>query len=168
MCIRDRYYGVPDILINNAGVGIFKPFLETDHDDFTKLIDVNLRGPFLLDKVILPDMIERKSGVILNILSVAVNSTFLNSSVYSASKAALQTMSRILREEVRQYGIKIIDLLPGATISGMWSDEDIANNGLRMMKPIDIAIAIKNTLELSYLGNLMIEEIIIKPQLGDL
>ncbi len=165
--IKD-YYGVPDILINNAGVGIFKPFLDTDYEDFTKIIDVNLKGPFLTEKAILPDMIERKSGVIMNILSVAVNSTFLNSSVYSASKAGLLTMDRILREEVRKYGIKIIDMLPGATISGIWSDEDIAINGFRMMKPIDMALAIKNTLELSYLGNLMVEEIIIKPQLGDL
>ena len=160
--------GILDILINNAGIGIFKSFLETNEEDFNKTIDINLRGPFLTQRAVLPEMIKHKSGTIMNILSVAVNSRFLNSSVYSASKSALFMMDRIIREEVRQYGIKIIDVLPGATISRMWTDREIETNGFRMMKPEDIAISIKQILELNSSGNLMTEEIVIKPQMGDL
>lgn len=165
--IEDMTGGV-DVLINNAGIGVFSSLLDSSEHDFDRTIAVNMKGAYLCNKAVLPRMIARGTGMIINILSVAAESKFTNSSIYAASKAGLRIMSRILREEVRSYGVRIIDILPGATNTDIWDDESRNKFGHRMMSPLDVAKAIKGVIELNTEGNLITEELIIRPIEGDL
>jgi len=163
--IREKY-GSIDVLINNAGVTVFKSFMETKTIDYDTVIDTNLRGSFLCMKNVLGQMIKNKSGHIINILSVAANTAFENSSVYAASKSGLLAMSNGIREEVRRYNIKISNMLPGATETPMWDSKSRQRYKNRMMTANDIA---KIALEIfQQPRKVLIEEIIIRPVKGDL
>ncbi len=158
--------GAVDILINNAGIGIFAPFAELSSDDVETMLRTNLHGAIACTQVVLPSMQERASGVVVNINSVAAVKTFTGASVYAASKAGLLAMSRVLREEVRKDGIKVIDLLIGATATDIWSAESRNEFEARMMQPDDIADALLATLRLP--PRTMPEELVLRPQQGDL
>ncbi len=163
--IREKY-GQIDLLINNAGVTVFKSFLETKTLDFDSVMDTNLRGAFLCIKSVLPQMIKSKKGQIINILSTAANTSFENSTVYAASKAGLLAMSNCLREEVRRYNIKISNILPGAVETAMWESKSRQRYKNRMMSPNDIA-----KITLSIAGQprkVLIEDIIVRPIKGDI
>ncbi|MFH1049869.1 MAG: SDR family oxidoreductase [bacterium] len=157
-----------DILINNAGTGKFAPFVDLTVDDMNNMLDTNFKGLFILTKHVLPGMLERKSGVIINILSVVLKKIFVGSSIYAASKAAILAMDRSLREEVRGDGIKIIDVFPGATETEIWTERQREKHGARMMQPEDVADAIVNVINLALNDRLMVEEIVLRPQGGDL
>ena len=163
--IRGKY-GTIDVLINNAGSTVFKSFLDTATKDFDNVIDANLKGPFLCMKAVLPQMIKRKTGFIINILSVAANTTFENSSVYSASKAGLQAMATCIRKEVRMHNIKICNIYPGAVETDMWDSKSRQQFRNRMMSPADIGevtFDVYNKPE-----RLMIEDLVVRPVRGDL
>lgn len=160
--------GPVEILVNNAGIGTFKPFTEITLDEFDEMNRVNYRGVFSTIKQVLPNMIDNNSGVIINILSGAVLKPFRNSSCYAASKAAVLAMSRNIREEVRSLGIKIIDILPGATETDIWSDEPRKKYRDRMMQPEDVAEVVFHTILQAQNSRYMVEEINMKPQWGDL
>jgi short-subunit dehydrogenase len=160
--------GKIDFLINDAGIGKFAPFTELSAGDMNNMFDVNFKGLFLLTKLTLPKMIEQKSGVIINILSVVLKKVFTGSSLYAASKAAVLAMDRSLREEVRSQGIKIIDVFPGATETEIWTEKQRERYASKMMQPKDVADAIIKIIELASNNRLMIEEIVLRPQGGDL
>ncbi len=163
--IRERY-GTIDILINNAGATVFKAFLDTKTSDYSNVIDTNLKGPFLCMKAVLPQMIKKKNGTIINILSVAANTAFENSAVYAASKAGLLAMSNCLRTEVRRYGIRITNILPGAVDTAMWESKARNRYRHRMMTPSDIA-------DITYEAcnkpkRVVIEDLVVRPIKGDI
>lgn len=160
--------GKVDVLINNAGIGIFKNFTDITIEDFDRTIAVNLRGSFLCSKAVLPDMIDRSSGTIINILSGAAIKAYPYSSVYAASKAAVLAMGNTLREEVRKFGVKVVNILPGATVTDIWDAESLANFSQVMMKPEDIADAVSAIVKLSDNKRMMLENILLKPQNGDI
>ncbi len=164
----EKNIGDVDILINNAGVAKFKPIDELSVNDFDDMMGINLRGAFLCIGTVLPKMIEKGKGIILNIISVAAVKIFTGSSIYSASKAGLLAMSRSMREDLRSKGIKVIDILPGATETELWSSKSREKYGKRMIKPSELADVIVDILEKSVKNKLMIEEVVIRPQLGDL
>lgn len=163
--IREKY-GRIDALINNAGFTVFKSFLETKTFDYDNVIDTNLRGSFLCMKFVIPQMIKNKNGHIINILSVAANTVFENSSVYAASKAGLLAMSNCVREEVRRYNIKITNVLPGAVETAMWDSKSRQRYKSRMMTPTDIAKIVLDIYKQP--RKVMIEDIIIRPVKGDI
>lgn len=159
-------YGTIDVLINNAGATVFKSFLDTETKDYDNVIDTNLKGPFLCMKAVLPQMIRKKTGSIINILSVAANTTFENSSVYSASKAGMQAMASCIRKEVRKHNIKICNIYPGAVETDMWDIKARQQFRNRMMTPADIgdiAFDVYNKPE-----RLMVEDLVVRPVKGDL
>ncbi len=158
----------PDILINNSGIGIFKSFVNTGIEDFDLMTNVNYRGAFLCTKSVINDMLEKQNGFIVNILSVACLDRFANSSAYAGSKSALLSMSRVLREEVRKDNIKVLDVFPGATATPIWNPKVLEKHSTKMMATTDIAIAIISAIENSINNNMMIEELILKPQQGNL
>jgi len=160
--------GPIDILINNAGIGKFAPLIDLAVEDMNNMLDTNFKGLFMLTKNVLPEMIEKKSGIILNILSVVLKKVFTGSSLYAASKAAVLAMDRSLREEVRKNGIKIIDVFPGATETDIWTEHQKEKYGPKMMQPEDVADAIFEVLHLAMNNRLMVEEIVLRPQDGDL
>ncbi len=160
--------GYPDVLINNAGVFKANSFLKTSYEEFKSMVDTNLCGAFVATKCVLPKMIEKKDGLIINISSVTAEKTFPYCAAYSASKSGLLAMMRSLREEVRQYGIKVVNISPGATATELWGNK-LDENREKMSMPNDIAKLVMYVLEMSRLSpQSMIEEITIRPQLGDL
>jgi len=160
--------GCPDFLINNAGIAKFNPIYKASWEEVETLISVNFKGIFNCTKAVLNDMLERKNGVIINISSVAAVEIFNNSAAYSASKAAALTFSRTLRQECRKEGIKIIDVILGATETDIWRKEVRIANAERMMKPSDVADAVVAVAELSLNPRMMLEEVSVRPQLGNL
>jgi short-subunit dehydrogenase len=106
-------YGKIDVLINNAGVGMRKPFVETELDTIEAMIRVNFLGAAYCTHAVLPSMIARKSGHIVNISSGAGKIGTLNMSAYCASKFALNGWSESLYYELRPLGIKVSIVCPG-------------------------------------------------------
>ncbi len=154
-----------DCLVNNAGISSFKKAEENSLKEIKDIINTNLIGSINCIKAVLPQMIERKRGTIINIISVTVDKVLTNSSAYSASKAGLHAYAKVLREEVRKYNIKVINIIPGATKTAIWPDKVLEKYSDRMMNPEDIARLIVS----SYLQDKFVtEEIILRPIGGDL
>ncbi len=158
--------GPLDVLINCAGVTYFKDFSSTTVEQFDEVIATNLRGLFLSTKAVLPGMLERGSGLIMNVLSYAAKAVYAGSSVYAASKAGGEAMMNVLRAETRDKGIKIINVYPGAVFTPIWHPKHREKYGHQMMKPAEIA---KVMFELSCQpASMVIEDVVIRPQVGDL
>lgn len=102
-----------DILINNAGAGITGALEEIPMDEIKKNFDTNLFGPIAVMKAVLPYMRKQKSGLIINITSIAGYMGLPYRSVYSASKGALELITEALRMEVKEFGIQITNVAPG-------------------------------------------------------
>jgi len=153
-------------LINNAGITSFKSAEENSIKEIDEVINTNLLGSIYTTKAVLPHFKKIGGGTIINVLSIVTGKTFTNSSVYTASKMGLLGYSRVLREEVRKYNIRVINVLPGATETPIWTREMREENSERMMNPESIARLIVSTFLQS--DNLVAEEIIIRPLQGDL
>jgi len=131
--------GPVSILINNAGVMSLKPFVETSIEEWDWVHDVNVKGPFLLSKKVVPDMMERTEGVILNISSIWGTKGGPNRSAYISSKHAVIGLSKALGEELKPYGIRVNAICPGPVNTKMTDDlgPDINKEG--WLEPIDLA-----------------------------
>ena len=160
--------GVPDVLINNAGVAKFGPLMSFSDEKFDDVVSTNFKGVFLITKAVVSAMIENGGGMILFINSVSSNTPFANSSIYAASKAATLLMSQCLRMEVRDKNIKVVNVIPGATNTEIWRDDIRKLHGDRMMDPSDVAEVVFSSVELCLRDKLVIEEIVVRPKLGDL
>lgn len=158
--------GRVDVLINNAGNTSFHSFENTSLKEFDKIIGVNLRASFLCIKEVLPSMISRKDGCIINIASVVATKIFKNSSAYSAAKAGLVAMLRVLREEVRHNNIKVITIFPGATSTKIWGNK-LNKLSNKMMDAKSVAETVLSIYRLK-LKDAYVEELIIRPISGDL
>ncbi|MBU0558024.1 MAG: SDR family oxidoreductase [Bacteroidetes bacterium] len=153
-------------LINNAGLTSFKNATENSYKEIDDIIDTNLKGAIYTIQSTINGMIKRKEGKIFNILSVAAKKIFINSSVYSASKAGLLAYSNVLREELRFNGISITNVLPGATKTPIWQGEALSKFSSRMMSPDDLAEVIFSLYKVK--GSAIPEEITFRPIKGDL
>ena len=104
-----------DLLVNNAGLAAgASPFDESDVEDFERMIDTNVKGLLYITKLIVPGMIERQKGHIVNISSVAGIEVYPNGSVYCASKHAVNAITKGLRIDLVKHGIKVSSISPGA------------------------------------------------------
>lgn len=155
-----------DCLINNAGLTSFKYAADNSIQEINDIINTNLLGAIYCIKAVLPHFISNGGGTIINILSVVVNKVFTNSTAYSASKMGLKGYSDSLREEVRKHNIRIINIIPGATETPMWSQDVRKEKSELMMSSEDVARAIVS----SYFqkDNVVVEEILLRPVTGDL
>jgi len=119
--IRDveAAFGGVDILVNCAGVTQNVPLALIDEDDFDRVMDVNVKGTFLMSKSVLRGMIRRKAGVILNIGSLAGVRSIEAPIHYCASKAAIVGLTRAMAKEVARHGIRVLSLAPGLLEDGM-------------------------------------------------
>ena len=155
-----------DCLINSAGITLFKLAAENSINEIDDIIHTNLLGPIYSIKSVLPSMIKQNGGTIINILSAVTKKVFIQSSAYSASKHGLIGYTNSLREEVRKHNVRIINVIPGATQTPMWTSEMREKYGDRMMTAEEIA----QVIVWLYLqkGNLVTEEIVLRPILGDL
>lgn len=102
-----------DILINNAGVGITGPVEETPDNEILKAFDTNVLGPIRVMKAVLPQMRAQKSGLVINITSIAGYMGLPYRGIYSATKSALEITTEAMRMEVLQFGIEMANVAPG-------------------------------------------------------
>jgi NAD(P)-dependent dehydrogenase (short-subunit alcohol dehydrogenase family) len=114
----DAFGGI-DILVNNAGVDVGKPLLETSEAEWDWIVDTNLKGHWLCAIAVVPHMIERGGGAIVNTASVLAMSSLPNSGVYSASKAGILGLTRSMAIEWGPLGIRVNCILPGSTDTDM-------------------------------------------------
>jgi NAD(P)-dependent dehydrogenase (short-subunit alcohol dehydrogenase family) len=113
-----RRYGRLDILVNNAGIAPFKPIEELSVEEFSRVLAVNLQGPWLCAKYALPEL-KRQRGVILNITSTSghYGGATSGGSAYDASKGGLQQLTYSLAAEFGRYGIRVNAIAPGTIIT---------------------------------------------------
>ena len=107
--------GPVDARVNNAGWDQLSPFLDTDEDLWDRIIDINLRGPIRMTKAVLPGMVERRGGRVVNISSDAGRVGSTGEAVYSACKAGIIGFSKTVAREVARYGITVNSICPGPT-----------------------------------------------------
>ena len=103
-----------DVLVNNAGVGTLRPLLELTPDDWKRMVDVNFNALFYVTRALLPGMVERKSGFIVNIGSLAGRNTFVGGACYAATKHAVVGFSESLMLEVRDANVRVAVIMPGS------------------------------------------------------
>lgn len=127
-----------DILVNNAGVAFDKKLVVTSEDEWNQTIDTNLKGAFLFTKAVLPHMIERNSGSIVNVNSGAGKAGFSDLSSYCASKFGLAGLAESLALEVAAYNIRVMTIFLGQVATKMWQDYDYnyyEKNKNKMLSP---------------------------------
>jgi short-subunit dehydrogenase len=129
-----------ELLVNNAGIAVVKPFTEITSIEWEQTIGVNLTAPFLLTQRFAPRMAPGSS--IVNILSVAAKTAFPNWSAYCMSKFALEGFSRCVREELRDRKIRVINVYPAATDTDIWSQVEGQWPRERMMSAAQVADAV--------------------------
>ena len=154
-----------EIIVNNAGIGVFDRIQDMSLEDWDMQINTNLRGSFLITQLFVPFLIKKKSGKILFMNSVAGLSPFPFSSAYVASKYGLRGFSSSLREELREYNIKVISVHPGAVDTPLWDKTESNFPRDEMMSAKDVSnMAVSAILAPN---NVVCEEIVIRRTAGD-
>ncbi|MHA4846356.1 3-ketoacyl-ACP reductase [Flavitalea antarctica] len=129
-----------DILINNAGTGTFGKFMDLEPEIWEQQIKINVFGVYYTTRAVLPSMIERQTGDIVNISSTAGKSGAANTSAYSASKFAVFGLSESLMQEVRKHNIRVTALAPSTVVTDLaYSADLIKGDPDRVMHPEDFA-----------------------------
>ena len=118
-----RLFGTVDIVCNNAGTELLKPVTETSEDEWNKVIDVNLKGPFLLSKSVLPHMTRKKRGVIVNTASQLGVVGAEGFAAYCASKGGLVLLTKAMALEYAKHGVRVNCICPGAIETPMLDRE---------------------------------------------
>ena len=130
-------FGGLDVLVNNAGVGVFKPVAEMSLAEWHTVMDTNLTGVFYCCRAALPLLRQRGGGWIINISSLASRNAFVNGAAYCASKSALNAFSESLMQEVRYEGIRVAYVLPGSVNTGFGGLSSTKAEGVLL--PQDVA-----------------------------
>ena len=149
-----------DVLINNAGMANRAAVQNADLDTWRGVMDLNFTAIMFLCRQILPVMIERKHGAVINISSISGRNTHAGGAIYSASKHALNGFSGCLYEDVRDFGIKVSTIMPGFVDTALTGDLDL--NAANMIQPQDVADAVGYILQSS--GSCCPTEVVIRPQ----
>jgi NADP-dependent 3-hydroxy acid dehydrogenase YdfG len=154
--------GPIDILVNAAGVGIFGEVKGFSDEDYDAILDTNLRGIFFACRYVLPSMIARGKGDIVNIASIAGKVGTAKRAVYCASKFGVIGFSQALAEEVREHGIRVSVVCPGSTDSSFSQDPNReGKTRSKMLAPSDVAHAVRTIVTQE--PNSFISEIVLRP-----
>jgi 3-oxoacyl-[acyl-carrier protein] reductase len=155
----EQSLGAIDVLVNNAGIGYFGPFQGAADADWDAVLDTNLKAVFLLSKAVVPGMIERRTGHIINIASLAGKNAFAGGGIYCASKWGLLGLTECMAEDLRQYGIRVSAICPG-TVATDFSPH-AGKDARKMLQPEDIAHAVETIVTQS--PQSFISEILLRP-----
>jgi NAD(P)-dependent dehydrogenase (short-subunit alcohol dehydrogenase family) len=131
----DRQLGVPDLIVNNAGVVVRKRLDELSEEEWDAVLDANLKGTFNVTRVFLPQMRSRGSGRIVNIASISARLGTPTLTAYCAAKHGVIGFTRALAEETRDVGIQVNAICPGSVDTEMLTGSGFPP----MMKPTDVA-----------------------------
>lgn len=157
--------GIPvDVLVNNAGYFVPGEILSEEDGTLEGMLAANLFSAYYLTRSIGTAMKARRLGHIFNMCSIASIKAYPNGGSYAIVKHALLGFSKVLREELKQHGVRVTAVLPGATRTASWDGVDLPEE--RFMKPEDVADAVYGAYALSTRS--VVEEILIRPQLGDI
>lgn len=157
--------GNVNILINNSGLGKFDKIENVSLEDWDEMINVNLRGSFILSKAFIPIMKQNESGNIVFINSVAGRHGYPYSSGYVASKFGLRGLADSLRNELRPFNIKVTSIYPGAVDSYFWENVKASFPREDMMNTEEIAETVLFSIQKTGIGAL--EDIVIRRTKGD-
>jgi len=120
----EQELGVPDIVVNNAGIFLVKPLAETTQADFTTTLAINLTAPFLVARALIPRMVERGSGHLVSVGSISDYIGFPGSSAYAASKFGLRGMHEVIRAETAKTRVRTTLISPGPVDTDLWDEVD--------------------------------------------
>ncbi len=132
--------GPIEILVNNAGTGVFGPFHRFEAADWDRVLDTNLKSVFLVCRAVAPEMMRRQAGHIINISSLAGKNTFANGAIYCASKWGLMGLSGSMAEDLRGFGIRVSTICPGSVATEFPGQG--GKDPSKLLQPDDIAHAV--------------------------
>jgi NAD(P)-dependent dehydrogenase (short-subunit alcohol dehydrogenase family) len=156
--------GIPDVIVHNTGVFLPGSLHEEADGNLEFLMDTNLYSAYYLTRAFAKELIQRRSGHIFSIGSIAGITAYPNGGSYSVSKWAMLGMTKCFREEFKPHQIKVTSILPGATLTDAWAGVDLP--ATRFVNAEDVADSVWGAYNLS--PGAVVEELIIRPQLGDI
>lgn len=157
-------YGGLDVLVNNGGTFLPGKLLTEDDAVFERMNATNLLSAYYVSKILVPEMINRGEGTVVNMCSIASITAYSAGGSYSASKFGMYGFSKSLREEVKQQGIRVVAVLPGPTLTDSWAGVDLPED--RFIPAEDVAELVWTACAMS--PRTVVEDIVIRPQLGDI
>ena len=153
--------GPVDTLINNAGIAIIRPLTELSVEEWDATMATNLRSLFLVTRAVLPGMLERRSGIIVNVASLAGRNPLVGGTAYAASKHAVLGFSKSLMLEVRKDGVRVLAICPGSVNTAMIRRIRTPSREGEMLEPEDVAQAILDAVRMP--ARATVSEIDIRP-----
>lgn len=157
--------GLPiEVLVNNTGVFLPGSIHNEEAGTLEKQIETNLYSAYHITRKLIGKMMERQSGHVFNMCSIASITAYANGGSYAISKHALHGFSKCLREEMKPHGVRVTAILPGATLTASWEGVDLPPE--RFMKAEDVAEVVWCNYKIS--NQTVVEDIILRPQLGDI
>ena len=155
-------FGKIDHLINNAGVAVFTKFVDSSLYEFKKQIDTNVYGIYNFSRAVINHMIDRKSGSIINISSLAGKTGFVGGTMYSSTKHAVMGFTKSLMLEVREYNIRVAAVCPGSVSTDMILNTPLEPKNIqKALNPEDVAEAVSVILKLP--ARALVSEIEVRP-----
>jgi NAD(P)-dependent dehydrogenase (short-subunit alcohol dehydrogenase family) len=152
-------HGHVDLLVNNAGFGFFRDIETIEPADWKRLIDTNLTAAFLCSRKVVPSMKARRSGMIVNVGSVAGKRGIKGGTAYCASKFAINGFSESLMEELREFGIRVSCINPGSVMTGFFDRAGIQPK--KYLQPDDLARLIVSLVRLP--DGMLPDELTVRP-----
>lgn len=153
-----------DVLVNNAGLFLQGQVHTEEEGRLDLMIRTNLYSAYDISRAVIPQMKARQNGQLINICSTASVTPYTNGGSYCISKYAMLGMTKVLREELKDEGIRVTAVLPGATYTPSWDGAGLPEE--RLMPPEDVAAAALTAFHVS--SRSVVEEVLIRPQKGDL
>ena len=139
----ERQFGPTDVLVNNAGWDKIIPFLKTEPDLWKKIIEINLYGPLHMHYTVLPGMVERKAGCIVNIASDAGRVGSSGEAVYSATKGGIISFTKTMSRELARAGIRLNAVCPGPTDTPLFAQLADGDSGQKLADALQRAIPLR-------------------------
>ena len=153
--------GPVDTLINNAGIAIIRPLTELSVEEWDATMATNLRGLFLVTRAVLPGMLARGSGIVVNVASLAGRNPLVGGTAYAASKHAVLGFSKSLMLEVRKQGVRVLAICPGSVNTALIRNIRSPSREGEMLEPEDVAQAILDAVRMP--ARATVSEIDIRP-----
>ena len=153
-----------DVLVNNAGYFVSGQVMDEPVGTLESMMNSNVFSAYYTTRGLIGGMKKNRSGHIFNMCSIASIKAYPNGGSYAITKFALLGFSKVLREELKEFNLRVTAIMPGATLTASWEGVDLPEE--RFMKAEDVADAVYGAYALS--GRSVVEEMIIRPQLGDI